>query len=246
MPEEFAGRLHRWTGGLPYVIEEVLRRWPDATACSAGTAGMPEPPLPASVRRVVVERLRHLPSDARQVVAAAAVLGDPTPVHLRGAVAGLDERETRSPLAAAQKEGVVRAADGTYAFPYDLARRATYEAVAEPERPVLHLRAARALARHIGPLPLVRIAEHYRCTGLHTHAVRCLEAAAGRAAGGGDAGTATAHYLDALRGGPSAVVRDRLALKLARVALNARTGPQVPAAMRQVLDQRSLGPGPSG
>lgn len=246
VPEEFADRLHRWTGGLPYVVEEVLRRWPDATACSTGTAGMPEPPLPASVRRVVVERLRCLPSDARRVVAAAAVLGDPAPVHLLGAVAGLDEPETRSALAAALKEGVVRAADGTYAFPYELARRATYEAVAEPERPVLHLRAARALTRHTGPLPLVRIAGHYRSAGHHTHAVRCLEAAAGRAAACGDAGTATDRYLDALRGGPSAVVRDRLALKLARVALNARTGPQVPAALRQVLDRRSLGPGQSG
>ncbi|MXG30249.1 AAA family ATPase [Streptomyces sp. YIM 132580] len=244
--EEFAERLHRWTGGLPYVIEEVLREWPDATACPGGTSGEPEVPLPASVRRLVVERLRHLSSDARRVVAAAAVLGDPAPVHLLGAVAGLDEQETRSALAAALKEGVVRAADGVYAFPYELARRAAYEAVAEPERPVLHLRAARALARCTSPLPLVRIAEHHRLAGRPAQAVRCLEAAADRAAGGGDAGTATDRYLDALRGGPTAVVRDRIALKLARVALNARTGPQVPAALRQVLDRSSLGPGPSG
>ncbi|MEW2067820.1 AAA family ATPase [Streptomyces sp. NPDC007346] len=245
-PEAFAERLHRWTGGLPHVIEEVLRQWPDSAACPAGTAEIPEPALPASVRRVVVERLRHLPSDARRVVAAAAVLGDPAPVHLLGTIAGLDEPETRRALAAALREGVVRAADGTYAFPYELARRAAYEAVAEPERPVLHLRAARALAWHTSPLPLVRIAEHHRLAGRSAQAVRCLEAAADRAAGSGDAGTATAHYLDALRGDPSAVVRDRLALKLARVALNARPGPQVPAALRQVLDQRSLDPGPSG
>ncbi|MEW1616112.1 MULTISPECIES: AAA family ATPase [unclassified Streptomyces] len=246
VPEEFADRLHRWTGGLPYVIEEVLRGWPGPTACSAGAAGVPEPPLPASVRRGVVERLRHLPVDARRVVTAAAVVGDPAPVHLLGAVAGLDERETRGALAAALEEGVVRAAGGRYVFPHDLARRAAYEAVAEPERPVLHLRAARALARHTSPLPLVRIAEHHRLAGRPTEAVRCLEAAADRSARSGDAGTATAHYLDALRGGPSAVVRDRIALKLARVALNARPGPQVPTALRQVLDQRSLGPGPSG
>ncbi|WP_404829821.1 ATP-binding protein [Streptomyces arboris] len=246
VPEEFAERLHRWTGGLPYVIEEVLREWSDTTACPAGAAGQPEPPLPASVRRAVVERLRHLPSDARRVVAAAAVLGDPAPVHLLGAVAGLAQQETRRALAAALKEGVVRAGDGTYAFPYELARRAAYEAVAEPERPVLHLRAARALTRCTGPLPLVRVAEHYRCAGLLTQAVRCLEAAADRAARGGDAGTATDRYLDALRGAPTAVVRDRVALKLARVALNARTGPQVPAALREVLGQCSLGPGPSG
>ncbi|MFE7483141.1 ATP-binding protein [Streptomyces sp. NPDC057552] len=243
VPEEFADRLHRWTGGLPYVVEEVLREWPGS---GAGAAGMPEPPLPAAVRRGFVERLRRLPSDARRVVAAAAVLDGPAPVPLLGAVAGLDEREARRALTAALKEGVVRAADGTYVFPYGLARRAAYEAVAEPERPVLHLRAARALARRTSPLPLVRIAEHYRRAGRRTQAVRYLEAAADRAAGGGDAGTATAHYLDALRGGPPAVVRDRIALKLARVALNARPGPQVPAALRQVLDQRSLGPGPSG
>ncbi|MFJ9264554.1 ATP-binding protein [Streptomyces bacillaris] len=252
VPEEFAEQLYGWTGGLPYVIEEVLRRWPDPLAQPTGTggAGVPEPPLPASVRRLVVEGLRRLPPDARKVVAAAAVLDDPAPVHLLGAVAGLGEEETRHALTAALKEGVLRAAGdsggGTYAFPYALARRAAYEAVAEPERPVLHLRAARALARHTSPLPLVRIAGHHRLAGRPTEAVRWLEAAADRAAGNGDAGAATDHYLAALRGGPPAVVRDRVALKLARVALNARPGPQVPAALRQVLDRCSLGPGPSG
>ncbi|RST22534.1 LuxR family transcriptional regulator, partial [Streptomyces sp. WAC04770] len=247
VPEEFAERLYRWTGGLPYVIEEVLRRWPEPVA---HPTGVPEPPLPASVRRLVVEGLRRLPPDARKVASAAAVLDGPAPVHLLGAVAGLGEEETRRALAAALKEGVLRAAEGSeggaYAIPYALARRAVYEAVAEPERPVLHLRAARALARHTSPLPLVRIAGHHRLAGRPTEAVRWLEAAADRAAGAGDAGAATDHYLAALRGGPPAVVRDRVALKLARVALNARPGPQVPAALRQVLDRCSLGPGPSG
>ncbi|MDX3341733.1 AAA family ATPase [Streptomyces sp. ME02-6979.5a] len=246
VPEEFAERLHRWTGGLPYVVEEVLREGPARTEPCTETAEEPEPPLPASVRRVVVERLRHLPPMARRVVAAAAVLRDPAPVELLGAVAGLDEPETRRALAAALREGCLRAAGGSYTFPYDLARRAAYEAVAEPERPVLHLRAARALARHTSPLPLAGMAGHYRRAGRGAQAARCLEAAADRAAGGGDAGTAAAHYLDALRGGPSPVARDRIALKLARVALNARPGPEVPAALRQVLGLRSLGPGPSG
>jgi DNA-binding CsgD family transcriptional regulator len=253
VPEEYAERLHRWTGGLPYVVEEVLnmaeevlRRHSGSTEPHTEAAGTPEPLLPASVRRVVVERLRRLPPAARRVVAAAAVLRDPAPVELLGAVAGVGEAETRRALAAALAEGVVQATGGSYAFPYDLARRAAYEAVAEPERPVLHLRAARALARHTHPVPLAGMAEHYRRANRRTEAVRCLEAAADRAARGGDAGTAAARYLDALRGGPSSVVRDRVALKLARVALNARPGPQVPAALRQVLDQRSLGPGPSG
>ncbi len=246
VPEEFADRLHRWTGGLPHVVEEVLRGRPALAEFRTDAAGEPEPPLPASVRRAVVERLRRLPPTARQVVAAAAVLDDPAPVELLGAVAGLDGQGTRRALATALREGVVRATRGSYAFPHELARRAVYEAVAEPERPVLHLRAARALARHTSPFPLAGMAEHYRRAGRRTQAARCLEAAADRAAGNGDAGTATAHYLDALRDGPSPVARDRVALKLARVALNARPGPQVPAALRQVLDQHSLGPGPSG
>ncbi|NUV98924.1 AAA family ATPase [Streptomyces sp. CAI 127] len=246
VPEEFADRLHRWTGGLPYVIEEVLSGRSGSTEFPTDAAG--EPPLPASVRRVVVERLRGLPPAARQVVAAAAVLGEPAPQELLGSVAGLGEPETRRALAAALRDGVLHASahDGGYAFPYGLARRAAYEAVAEPERPVLHLRAARALARHTSPFPLAGIAEHYRRAGRPVQAARCLEAAADRAAGHGDAGTAAAHYLDALRDGPSPEARDRIALKLARVALNARPGPQVPAALRQVLGRHSLGPGPSG
>ncbi len=246
VPDEFAARLHRWTGGLPYVVEEVMRLWPGSAEFPTGAVG--EPPLPASVRRVVVERLRGLPPAARQVVAAAAVLGEPAPVELLRSVAGLGEPETRGALAAALREGVLHGSfrDGGYAFPYDLARRAAYEAVAEPERPVLHLRAARALARHTSPFPLAGMAEHYRRAGRPAQAARCLEAAADRAARDGDAGRAAAQYLGALRNGPSPVARDRVALKLARVALNARPGPQVPAALRQVLDQHSLGPGPSG
>ncbi|WGP14214.1 AAA family ATPase [Streptomyces sp. SH5] len=261
VPDEFAGRLHRWTGGLPYVVEEVLRGWPGSAEFPTGAAG--EPPLPASVRRVVVERLRGLPPAARRVVAAAAVLCEPAPVELLCSVAGLGEPETRRALAAAVREGVLRRTgeahafpdddgahgfprDGGYAFSYDLARRAAYEAVAEPERPVLHLRAARALARHASVFPLAGMAEHYRRAGRPVQAARCLEAAADRAAGHGDAGLAAAHYLDALRDGPTPVARDRIALKLARVALNARPGPQVPAALRQVLGRCSLGPGPSG
>ncbi|MFD5693902.1 ATP-binding protein [Streptomyces rubiginosohelvolus] len=246
VPDEFVDRLHRWTGGLPYVVEEVLRGWPGSAEFPSGAAG--EPPLPASVRRVVVERLRGLHPAARQVVSAAAVLGEPAPVELLRSVAGLGDPETRRALAAALREGVLHASprDGGYAFPYDLARRAAYEAVAEPERPVLHLRAARALARHTSPFPLAEMADHYRRAGRPAQAARCLEAAADRAAGDGDAGMAAARYLGALRNGPSPVARDRVALKLARVALNARPGPQVPAALRQVLHQHSLGPGPSG
>ncbi|MCF3170595.1 AAA family ATPase [Streptomyces violaceoruber] len=271
VPEEFAERLHRGTGGLPYVVEEVLRRRPGRTeeggdgGGAAGSApgaeaeevaggepgfappdGAPELPLPASVRRIVVERLDRLPPAARRVVAAAAVLRDPAPVDLLSAVAGSGGPETRRALTAALHHGVLRAADGRYAFPYDLARRAAHDAVPEPERPVLHLRAARALARQPGPVPLAAMAGHYRHAGRRTEAARCLEAAADRAAGGGDAGTAAAHYLDALRDGPSPAARDRIALKLARVALNARPGPQVPAALRQVLDRHSLDPGPAG
>ncbi|WP_369020027.1 AAA family ATPase [Streptomyces californicus] len=328
VPEEFAERLHRGTGGLPYVVEEVLRRRPGRTdeggdgGKAAGSApgaeaeeaeevaggepgrpaqgsepgrparggepgfparggdpgrpvrgsepgrsaregdpgrtvaggepgfappdGAPELPLPASVRRIVVERLNRLPPAARRVVAAAAVLRDPAPVDLLSAVAGRDGPETRRALTAALHHGVLRAADGRYAFPYDLARRTAHEAIPEPERPVLHLRAARALARQPGPVPLAAMAGHYRHAGRRTEAARCLEAAADRAAGGGDAGTAAAHYLDALRDGPSPAARGRIALKLARVALNARPGPQVPAALRQVLDRHSLDPGPAG
>ncbi|MDW4899870.1 LuxR C-terminal-related transcriptional regulator [Streptomyces californicus] len=271
VPEEFAERLHRGTGGLPYVVEEVLRRRPGRTdeggdgGGAAGSApgaeaeevaggepgfappdGAPELPLPASVRRIVVERLDRLPPAARRVVAAAAVLRDPAPVDLLSAVAGSGGPETRRALTEALHHGVLRAADGRYAFPYDLARRAAHDAVPEPERPVLHLRAARALARQPGPVPLAAMAGHYRHAGRRTEAARCLEAAADRAAGGGDAGTAAAHYLDALRDGPSPAARDRIALKLARVALNARPGPQVPAALRQVLDRHSLDPGPAG
>ncbi len=332
VPEEFAERLQRGTGGLPYMVEEVLRRRPgrtdeggdgggaagsapgaeaeEAEEVAGGEPGRPaqgsEPGRPAreaSPASLLGEaspasRLGEATRAVRyEEVNPAARLGKATRPHGRGRRTRLRAPRRSAGTAPAR----LRAPDrGRAAEPPSPGRapggrrgggparpRARGPAVRrrragrtgdpprphrgapprrppgggrplrlplrprapgrprgdpEPERPVLHLRAARALARQPGPVPLAAMAGHYRHAGRRTEAARCLEAAADRAAGGGDAGTAAAHYLDALRDGPSPAARDRIALKLARVALNARPGPQVPAALRQVLDRHSLDP----
>ncbi|WYB33335.1 hypothetical protein V6574_34060 [Streptomyces sp. SM1P] len=48
VPDEFADRLHRLTGGLPYVVEEVLRGWPGSAEFPTGAAGSRPCPRPCA------------------------------------------------------------------------------------------------------------------------------------------------------------------------------------------------------
>ncbi|NEB50332.1 helix-turn-helix transcriptional regulator, partial [Streptomyces sp. SID339] len=88
-----------------------------------------------------------------------------------------------------------------------------------------------------GPLPLVDLARLYRAAGRVRESVRCLVAAADRAAATGDYSTATSLYTRAVDEDPRADGRIRTAAKLARTAQLARADDRVVDAVRRVLDE---------
>ena len=123
-------RLHERTGGNPFYVTEVL------------AAGDGE--VPATVRDAVLARVARLPAAAREVVAAAAVLGRRADIGLLTAVAG-------EPAAAADdciSRGVLVADGAGVSFRHELARLVVEQSLPQAQRAAVH---GRALAELTAP-----------------------------------------------------------------------------------------------
>src|SRR6185369_341280 len=76
----FAERLHRWTGGNPFFIDETIKALVDAGQlhdAHGSWAGwdVEELRVPATIRDAVLARLAELSPDARRLGDIAAALG---------------------------------------------------------------------------------------------------------------------------------------------------------------------------
>ncbi|MFE7431436.1 ATP-binding protein [Streptomyces tendae] len=217
-------RLHERTGGIPLMVEEVLRTLMDGSA-SGGIPARPEAlddlAVPAVLREVVGQRLLILDDDARQVLNAAAVLGPVADDRLLAEVTERGPGEIARSLTSAQALGLLHEQGGHTCFRHALARQAVYESVPAAERRWLHLRAARALESGAGTPTEAKLAHHYRLAGRDQEFVRHAEAAAEAALVHGNDATAARFLLQALgaRDVPRAD-RVRLALKLGRAAID--------------------------
>ncbi len=133
-------RLRRDTGGNPLLVRALLAELTDDTLNDPG--GLPR--APRSLAEVIQLRLAVLSLAARDLVAAAAVLGEHSTLVDVAAVAG-----TMTPAAAlgeAERAGIVveeEAPSGwRVSFPHLLVRQAVYCDLGAERRRALHLRAA--------------------------------------------------------------------------------------------------------
>ncbi|WP_234363861.1 ATP-binding protein [Streptomyces sp. WAC00288] len=201
-------------------------------------AAVGEVGVPVRVRRELARRCAPLGEDARRVVEAAAVLGLAVPVDVLAEVADLAPERAEEAVEACVRRSVLRADGPCPVFRHPLDRRAALAFLSGPRLARLSLRAARALRRNGGgPPPLADLARLYGAAGRVREALRCLVAAADRAAAAGDYATATGLYTRAVAEDPRAEGRIRTAAKLARTAQLARAGEPVVAAVRRVLDE---------
>ncbi|MFC7931953.1 LuxR C-terminal-related transcriptional regulator [Streptomyces cinereoruber] len=201
-------------------------------------AAVGEVGVPVRVRRELARRCAPLGGDARRVVEAAAVLGLAVPVDVLAEVADLAPERAEEAVEACVRRSVLRADGPCPVFRHPLDRRAALAFLSGPRLARLSLRAARALRRNGGgPPPLADLARLYAAAGRVREALRCLVAAADRAAAAGDYATATGLYTRAVAEDPRAEGRIRTAAKLARTAQLARAGEPVVAAVRRVLDE---------
>lgn len=141
------------TSGNPFLVAELVRELGDATA---PTPGLVQELALAGVGRALRRRLGAAGEQATSLARAVAVLGAECDAYDAVALAGLDRE------AGAAAADVLRAADllvdrglGRVAFAHPLLRVAAERAVPTGRRSLLHLQAARHLARSAGTVQQV-------------------------------------------------------------------------------------------
>ncbi|MFI7610895.1 AAA family ATPase [Nonomuraea terrae] len=224
LPRTFAEPLYEKTGGIPFVVEEVLRtlleRLP-ASEIPAHPGALADLAVPTVLRDVVLQRLSSLDDPARDILTAAAVIGMTPDDRILAEVSEHSPPEVARALAKAQAVGLLHEEDGHCRFRHALARQIVYESVPVPGRRWLHLRTARSLESGPGPRPVARLAHHFRHAGRTADFVTNAEAAADTALSHGNDATAARFLLQALNVRELASdVRIRLAVKLGRTAVD--------------------------
>ena len=143
---ESARELYEQTGGNPFYLEQLAR----VRSGERGGATAADGSIPAAVAAALASELGTLAPEARALLDAAAVVGDPFEPGLAAEVAELSEAAALHALDALLARGLVRSAGAPrrFAFRHPLVRHAVYVATPGGWRLGAHDRGARALERH--------------------------------------------------------------------------------------------------
>ena len=141
--------IHRRSGGVPLLVEEVL------AAERAGTSGVPD-----HLRDLFVARVRRLGARTARAVDAVAVVGERCSHRLIAEALRMDRAEVGTALERAALAGVLIADDKGYRMRHDLLREAVYSAIPPERRQELHRRIAAAFATAPHPDPAA-LAHHW-------------------------------------------------------------------------------------
>ncbi|WP_433824578.1 ATP-binding protein [Actinoplanes sp. CA-015351] len=244
----FAGHLYERTAGIPFLVEEVVRSLTDGDVDTIrerpGT--LADVAVPALLRDVLVTRLQHVDEAAREILGAAAVLGQAADPRQLAAITQTSDGTVTAALQQARAAGLLHQRDGRLWFRHTLARQVVHELLPPVTRRLLHLRAARLLEEQ-QPRPYARLAHHFREAGSPADHVRNAETAADLAAARGDDATAARFLLDAVgHTGLPRPVRVRLAVKLGRSAIESVAQASAIPVMRDLIADRRLPPGARG
>ena len=174
--------VYRTTEGNPLLVGHLLRDLEESghLAREGGQWRWSAPadlPPQASLHELLGRRVERLPSTARQVLDAAAVLARDCDEALVAEMTDLPADEVAeglSRLAAADLlVPTFERVKGTLAFAHEEIARAARRLLREDQRVALHRRAARAIASRRGVSP-TEIAAHYHAAGAggeaHKHA----------------------------------------------------------------------------
>ena len=160
VPYAVAADLHRRTGGNPFFLEELL-----VAAGNAPVDRLAHLPLPITLTEAVIRHLDGLDPEARQVVDAAAVLGQRVPFDLLASVTGLGEDGLVEVLRSLVGQGLVVEDDpDVFSFRHALTREAIAGRLLGRERRRLHEKALTAL-QEVGSDDWAALAYHAEGAG---------------------------------------------------------------------------------
>ena len=152
------GFVTEHSDGLPFLVEELLAGLVTSGALVRRTARWraehaPTPSIPASFAESLRTRLQALDGDARQVLAAAAVLGRRFDWDLLPGVAAVDGATAVGSLRRAVDAQLVTVDGQRFRFRHALTREAVLAELLPPERAELSARALVAVQRAHPGLP---------------------------------------------------------------------------------------------
>ncbi|GII73051.1 LuxR family transcriptional regulator [Sphaerisporangium melleum] len=244
VPASFTAPLYEKTGGIPFVVEEVLRTLLERLPADE-IPGRPEVladlAVPTVLRDVVLQRLSSLGGAARDILGAAAVIGTTPDERVLAEVTGHGPAEIAQALTEAQAAGLLHEQDGECRFRHALARQIVYESVPVAGRRWLHLKTAQALEGGPGPAPVAKLAHHFRLAGRPAEFARNAEAAADLALAHGNDATAARFLLQALdTDGLAGDARVRLAIRLGRAAVDGLAHAEAVPTLERLLATEPL------
>jgi predicted ATPase/DNA-binding SARP family transcriptional activator len=213
-----ATRLYRETEGNPLFIVETVTAESGGGAPSAPEHGIPE--LPPRAHAVIAGRLAQLSDHAREVAAAAAVIGRAFDLDVLVRVVGAEEAVVGALDELWRKRIVREQGPNAYDFTHDRLRDVAYGETSAPQRRLLHRRVAEGLVasheKNLDPVS-ARIAAHYESAGLPEQAIPHYSRAAAVAQGvyaHDEAMALAVRGLSLLRGRPASARRDAWELDL--------------------------------
>jgi len=232
---EFTDRIHEWTQGNPYFLEQTL----EALIRSGRIYrkrdtwlgwNVQELTLPTSIREATAEGLADLAPEARELAELAAILGNRSPFGIMRVLSASEEKELLKTLDLLVDRGILREGLGeqgvVYDFPQKVVRETLLAEMGLARSRLLHARVARDLEAHFGdraPENAGRLAFHHL-----------------QAAGVDEADTAVVHLaragMDALKRFGNAEAADYLAAALQRLNARLEDGePPHPSVDRQLV-----------
>jgi DNA-binding winged helix-turn-helix (wHTH) protein/tetratricopeptide (TPR) repeat protein len=181
IPQADTSTVFRVTGGNPYFLVETLRLLVAEGAISAAGSedrsrwqwnGIENVPLPDSLVMAALGKLERTPSELRELLEHAAVIGDEFRVETLARMSGRGEDELDESLREGLQLGVLAerglSLGEDYRFYHTILRRVLYESLAPRRRRRLHLLAASAIEQ-VHARQHERLAEalsaHYEAAG---------------------------------------------------------------------------------
>jgi tetratricopeptide (TPR) repeat protein len=171
-------------GGNPLFVEEVSRALRDGAEALRDAARVEvalsraRERIPETLHAVVAARIDALPEHAKQLVEAAAVVGEPFALDLIREVEPRSAADVEGVLAGLLARGLMeRSAKGAYDFRHGVVRSGAYAQLVRERRADLHRRVADAVAKSTeaeSPDGAARIGHHYARAGDTTTAVHFL------------------------------------------------------------------------
>lgn len=207
----FASRLHRWTSGNAFFIDETLKALVDGGQLREANGRwtgweLDELRVPATIRETVLARLADLSPDARRIADIAAALGAGVTHDALASLAALDDEPMLAALDELRAADVITeresGGDITYDFAHPLIQETLYEDIGLARARALHGSIAESLEQFYGDRAMEHAGElafHYSrgdVRRLALKAVRYLRAA-GHDASAKYANREAAEYLNA-------------------------------------------------